>query len=81
MNDPGLEKPIQEKSNDLEKERKDEDQMEKEDEQSFLNPRHDILPEEALLKWLPTNFVTTAAGGSLRRPFRSSLYVSSTDLL
>ncbi|KAL8922808.1 MAG: hypothetical protein Q9208_004933 [Pyrenodesmia sp. 3 TL-2023] len=39
MNDPGLDEPIQEHSKDVEQERKDELQFQREDEQAFLDPR------------------------------------------
>ncbi|CAL8576345.1 hypothetical protein XPA_002232 [Xanthoria parietina] len=38
MNDPGLDEPIQETSKDVEQDRKDELDFQKEDEQAFLNP-------------------------------------------
>ncbi|KAL8746042.1 MAG: hypothetical protein Q9184_007798, partial [Pyrenodesmia sp. 2 TL-2023] len=39
MNDPGLDEPIQEHSKDVEQERKDESDFQREDEQAFLDPR------------------------------------------
>lgn len=38
MNDPGLDKPINETSDRLEEEGKEEEDFEREDEQTFLNP-------------------------------------------
>ena len=38
MNDPGLDKPINESSTRVEDERKEEEEQEREDEQAFLNP-------------------------------------------
>ncbi len=39
MNDGGLDEPIHEHSKDVEQDRKDELQVQKEDEQAFLDPR------------------------------------------
>ncbi|KAL9609471.1 MAG: hypothetical protein Q9167_005756 [Letrouitia subvulpina] len=39
MNNPGLDEPIQKESEGLEQDRKDDEDIEKEDEQTFLNPR------------------------------------------
>ena len=38
MNDPGLDKPINETSDRVEEERKEEEDFEREDEQAYLNP-------------------------------------------
>ncbi|KAL8719967.1 MAG: hypothetical protein Q9225_003115 [Loekoesia sp. 1 TL-2023] len=38
MNDPGLDEPIQKQSKNVEQERKDEEEFQKEDEQAFLDP-------------------------------------------
>lgn len=43
MNDPGLDQPIHESSTKIDGERKNEEQAEKEDEQTFLNPRYKKL--------------------------------------
>lgn len=39
MNDPGLDSPIQDGAKAVEGERRDEDELDNEDEQAFLNPR------------------------------------------
>lgn len=39
MNDPGLDEPIQEHSKDVEQDRKNELEVQREDEQAFLDPR------------------------------------------
>ncbi|KAL8935435.1 MAG: hypothetical protein Q9216_005427 [Gyalolechia sp. 2 TL-2023] len=39
MNDPGLDEPIQQESNNVEEDRKDDEDFQKEDEQAFLDPR------------------------------------------
>ncbi len=39
MNDPGLDDPINESAKKIEDERKEEKDVEREDEQAFLNPR------------------------------------------
>lgn len=44
MNDPGLDDPINESDRKIEDERKEEEDVEREDEQAFLNPR--FLPHE-----------------------------------
>lgn len=50
MNDPGLDEPIQETSKDVEQDRKDELDFQKEDEQAFLNPRYDMsCPQVTLM--------------------------------
>ncbi|KAL8848874.1 MAG: hypothetical protein Q9221_006099 [Calogaya cf. arnoldii] len=43
MNDPGLDEPIQETSKDVEQDRKDELEFQKEDEQAFLSPSISLL--------------------------------------
>lgn len=40
MNDPGLDEPIQKEAEGIEQDRKDDEDVEKEDEQTFLNPRY-----------------------------------------
>lgn len=40
MNDPGLNEPIQQESKNVEEDRKDEEDLQKEDEQAFLDPRY-----------------------------------------
>ena len=42
MNDPGLEEPVNETQNRIEDEKKDEEDLEQEAEQSFLNPRSNL---------------------------------------
>ena len=44
MNDPGLDSPIQDGAKAVE-ENRDEDDLEEEDEQAFLNPRSNDLPK------------------------------------
>ena len=39
MNDPGLDEPLNETQNRIEEERKEEGDFEREEEQTFLNPR------------------------------------------
>ena len=39
MNDPGLDSPIQDGAQAVEEEKRDEEDLEEEDEQTFLNPR------------------------------------------
>ena len=39
MNDPGLDSPIQDGAKAVEEDKTDEDELDKEDEQAFLNPR------------------------------------------
>ena len=58
MNDPGLDQPIDESSHKVEDERLDEQEVEKEDEQTFLNPRFEALPHVPSLDY-PCMFLTT----------------------
>ncbi|KAL9037436.1 MAG: hypothetical protein Q9214_005707, partial [Letrouitia sp. 1 TL-2023] len=68
MNDPGLDEPIQKESEGIEQDRKDDEDIEKEDEQTFLNPRYLTLHEPRRYAAAKTQ---TVDGGLLQQP---SLY-------
>ena len=44
MNDPGLDEPIAESANKVQEDLKKENEIEKEEEQAFLDPRSNLLP-------------------------------------
>ena len=48
MNDPGLDDPIQNGAKAVEDDNREEDELEKEDEQAFLNPR--LPPSSELME-------------------------------
>ena len=73
MNDPGLEEPLNETQKRVERERKEEEDFEQEEEQTFLNPRSNLqcLPTQ---NFLLKSFVTVD-GGLLRQHSLCLLYV------
>lgn len=75
MNDPGLDEPIQKESEGIEQDRKDDEDIEKEDEQTFLNPRY-------LTQRKPRPYAATKTqivdGGLLQQPSLYWPYVSTS---
>lgn len=76
MNDPGLEEPVSETQKRIEGDRKEEEDFEQEEEQTFLNPRSSFTTSSHL-KLLADLFA--ADGGSLRQHSPCLLYVSDDN--
>ena len=78
MNDPGLEEPLNETQKRVEQDRKEEEDFEQEEEQTFLNPRSNpqCLPlQNSLLK-----SSLTVDGGLLQQRSPCLLYVNEVML-
>ena len=65
MNDPGLEEPLNETQKRVEQERKEEEDFEQEEEQTFLNPRSD--PQCLPFQNFSLKSSVTVDGGLLRQ--------------
>ena len=78
MNDPGLEEPLNETQKRVEHERKEEEDFEQEEEQTFLNPRSNplCLP----FPNLSLNLSVTVDGGLLRQHSLCLPYVGKAIL-
>ena len=78
MNDPGLEEPLNETQKRVERERKEEEDFEQEEEQTFLNPRSN--PTCLSFQNFSLKSSVTVDGGLLRRHFPCLLYVRKVTL-
>ena len=78
MNDPGLEEPLNETQKRVERDRKEEEDFEQDEEQTFLNPRSNLqcLPIQIFL----LKSSVTVDGGSLRQHSLCLLYVRKVIL-
>ena len=78
MNDPGLEEPLNETQKRVEQDRKEEEDFEQEEEQTFLNPRSN--PQRLPIGNFSLKFSVTVDGGLLQQHFPCLLYVNTVIL-